>query len=1630
MQRPDPVPRPAPLRRLWTSASQRALTRLALWVVAALLMGAQLPGQTASIESVSVVSPPSVISVGDTVSILVTFSEAVDADANASFTLNSGGTATLPAAVSGVTALTFSYTVGVSDFIPANGDLDVVTADTLSVSDVTADTGADTPGAWSWPAATIAPAQMIRLGPQVVSVFCTSTAPSNATSGVAQFTVTYSEPVTPVSASDFTANASSAITSAVVGTPVMAGSQTAVVPVTFALPANHTATLGLSATGGADAAGNALVVGTPPVNQAYAFDTTVPTIAAFTLTAPSPTSGLAGHLLSYQVVFSAPVSAPTLSNLQITGVTSPVYTITPSGASLNSIYNITLAALPPGNPATVTLSIVPQAGTLLNAAGTALALGATAPSYTIDQTQPTVLAIRTTAANPSNGQGATPLTFQVTFSEPVVGVTGGLGGSFSTALTGGLGAVSAITVSPGPTTSSAVFSVTVSLPSNGATGTVSLGVNLGGITDAYGNSLAAATPSPDQSYSVIQTHPTVSAIQITSPSPSNGQGATPLTFQVSFSAPVLGVTGGLGGSFSTALTGGLGAVSAITVSPGPATSSAVFSVTVSLPTNGSTGTVSLGVNLGGVTDAYGNSLAAATPSPDQSYSVIQTQPTVTAIQITAANPTNGQGATPVTFQVSFSEPVSGVTGGLGGSFAAALGGSVGAATAITVSPGPTTSSAVFSVTVAVPTNGATGSVGLTVAVAGIKDAYGNSLAAATPSPNQSYSIIQTQPTVVSIQTTGANPSNGQGATPLTFQVIFSAPVLGVAPASFSAVTAGSLALSSGITVSPNPTTSSAVFSVTVALPNNGGAGSVGLSLAVAGIKDAYGNSLMAATPSPNQTYTVSQVHPTLTGLVAINPLTTSGVGATALQFLASFSTSVSGVAAGDFTATFGGSNFSASTVSAQGSATYVVTFPPLTANQGFTGSYVAALSTAGGITDALGNVLTASGLTATYTINQTAPVVSSITLLSANPGTAQLQFLVQFSHVVSGVAVGDFSAALSPSLAANASASVIGLTPGSGSSSQYTVTLSGLTATMPATGTLGLTITSLAGITDSLGNAAVAATPTPDQAYAITPPSIASVSLLLPNPNPAPGPVSYLVVFSTAVTGLSDMRSYLNFPFAPSPPAITGIGVPTVTVLSANSCSVQVGAIVLGGGFDSVQQPLVFNALANLGVRDALGNLATNGLPSATNAVYTITTEQPVLTLRGQPVTFQEGAVVTPIHVFDCTNFNDTGSFDFVSGSQQGTIDATIFTPSLLGVAPKTVSSDALDTLSILPTAGDQFTISNLASSPSATSATLLLAGATVGTFTYTTAQRNLHITLTGTTTTTDVQNLVNDIVFSNPGNNPSNTNRQIFLSVTDGNGKSSATYTQNVAVSLYNNTTPLVAGTAEITAMPPPRILQPGQALTQQHILTNDVDSFFVTSLYNASNVLVTPVNEATSLTLPTAKGTVTISLYGDWSYTANTGVSGEDSFTMNIMDIGPGKGQYVGGDALLAPVNVVQQIFIVPAGYVASSPSITTNPPVEAELGSSFDYLPQMSPEIDPSLVVSAFYDIVDQDNQGFVAAGDFVIDSTTGEVTASLVPTPSDGYIQFAILLEVTDTSGVTRGTYQPVVLKVVSATGGGG
>ncbi len=100
-------------------------------------------------------------------------------------------------------------------------------------------------------------------------------------------------------------------------------------------------------------------------------------------------------------------------------------------------------------------------------------------------------------------------------------------------------------------------------------------------------------------------------------------------------------------------------------------------------------------------------------------------------------------------------------------------------------------------------------------------------------------------------------------------------------------------------------------------------------------------------------------------------------------------------------------------------------------------------------------------LNASVIVDNTAPTVSSISLASANPSSAaNVSWTVTFSETVTGVAAGNFALVQGGGLSGSAITSI------TGSGTTWTVTAS----TGTGSGSLGVNLTSAAGITDRAGN--------------------------------------------------------------------------------------------------------------------------------------------------------------------------------------------------------------------------------------------------------------------------------------------------------------------------------------------------------------------------------------------------------------------------------------------------------------------------------------------------------------------------------------------------------------------------------
>ncbi|MFL5863899.1 MAG: beta strand repeat-containing protein [Solirubrobacteraceae bacterium] len=246
-------------------------------------------------------------------------------------------------------------------------------------------------------------------------------------------------------------------------------------------------------------------------------------------------------------------------------------------------------------------------------------------TFTFDTTRPMVSSVTRQVAAPNPTHAAT-LPFTVTFSEPVAGVTSSNFVVVSSGTGGSAPTVAAASAAGG--VPSATWTVLVSAAGTTGTNSGSIGLNLAsnsGVSDAAGNALSTSSFT-GAAYVYDTTAPAVSSISRAGSSPTNGG---PLTWTVTFSEPVAGVTssnfvvasGGTGGSAPTVV-----AASAVGGVP-----SATW--TVSVATAGTTGTNSgsIGLNLAsnsGVSDAAGNALSTSSFT-GAAYVYDTTAPTMT-----------------------------------------------------------------------------------------------------------------------------------------------------------------------------------------------------------------------------------------------------------------------------------------------------------------------------------------------------------------------------------------------------------------------------------------------------------------------------------------------------------------------------------------------------------------------------------------------------------------------------------------------------------------------------------------------------------------------------------------------------------------------------------------------------------------------------------------------------------------------------------------------------------------------------------------------------------------------------------------------------------------------------------------
>ncbi|MGI8907525.1 MAG: beta strand repeat-containing protein [Candidatus Sumerlaeaceae bacterium] len=854
-----------------------------------------------------------------------------------------------------------------------------------------------------------------------------------------------------------------------------------------------------------DAVGNPLVSGL--VGDAYTIDQIAPTVISVLRADPNPTSASTLH---FKVAFSEVVTTLTASNLSLvlSGVIATIGSIT----TLNQQeFDVTINSV--SGTGTLGLDVV-DGSSIFDAAFNALGgLPFTGVKYDVDQSGPQVVSIVRTDVNPTN---ATTLNWLVTFDTAVSGVTAA---NFSLAGAGVTGSIGTPTTNNDGTT----WTVQVTLVS----GTGMLGLDLSngaGITDSLANALINA-PFAGQLYNVDQTNPAISSITVTNVNPTS---ATTVNYTVTFTEAVSGVTSA---SFSLNLSGVTATIGVPTTANGVVWNVAVLVVT-------GNGTLRLDLtDPSGIVDSVGNPLDG-TPFTGEVYSIDQTAPTVNTILLTGPNPTN---ATSLGFSVTFSEAVTTLT--------ASNLTLTGAGVSGTISSIGTLDQITWSVTVSSVSGSGTLGLDLTSG-SGILDLVGNPLAG-FPVTGPLYTVDQTVPTALSLVRADTNPTS---ATTLNFILTFSEPVIGVTSASLTLSGGGVTGILSDPTTSDNITWIIAVTGVT-------GDGTLGVDLFdTTGIQDFQGNAVTAGIPG--QQYDVDQTAPAVLSITRTDVNPTS---ATVLNFTVTFTEVVSGVTSASFTLSGVGVTGVLNDATTTDGINWNVAVTSVTG----TGTLGVVLSNPAGIYDTAGNAL-ASGIPGSlYDVDQTNPLALSLTRTDVNPTSASVvNFSLVFDEPMSGITSASLSIA------------AIGTT----GTVQDPVTTDGVNWMIAVTGvsgngTLGVDLTTTAGITDKVGNplldGIVGDIYTIDQ----TQPFVTAITLVDANPTTA-SVVRFDVTFSEKVTTLSisNLATSATGTAAGTITQVDDFLSSTIFRVTVSGCTgignLWVGVVNGAGVFDHVGNPL------------------------------------------------------------------------------------------------------------------------------------------------------------------------------------------------------------------------------------------------------------------------------------------------------------------------------------------------------------------------------------------------------------------------------------------------------------------------
>jgi hypothetical protein len=492
--------------------------------------------------------------------------------------------------------------------------------------------------------------------------------------------------------------------------------------------------------------------------------------------------------------------------------------------------------------------------------------------------------------------------------------------------------VSVNSTNPNPTIGGAGVT---NLTATGTTGvfTVNASSLASGATYAY---RAYATNSVGTTYTTAATFTTTTAVASIDRVGTTPTNAASVSWTVTFTAAVGGVTSG----DVTLDNSGLAGAPAITsVTPvggsSPATQWAVAAST-------GTGSGTLGLDLTG--DGGMDHTISNLPFTGQVYGVDHVAPVVVSVnrQTPSGATTN---ATSLIYRVTFSKPVSGVdtgdftlttTGGAAGTIATV---SAGSGTTIDVTVTPVSGDG----TLRLDVNGSG---------TGIVDGVGNALAGGF-TPGQTYALDHTAPAVSAIARAGTSPTNG--AT-VSWTVTFSEPVSGVAGGNFALAPGGGLGGSPAVGA-VTPSGAAPTDTWTVSASGYSGAGTLRLDMANStGVGDPAGNAVGNVPFTTGESYMLDLVAPTVASIDRSDP---SPTAAASVAWTVTFSKPVGGLGAGDFALISGGGlagSPAVTAVTAQGAAP-TATWAVTASTGSGSGTLRLDMTSGAGVSDGVGNAV-------------------------------------------------------------------------------------------------------------------------------------------------------------------------------------------------------------------------------------------------------------------------------------------------------------------------------------------------------------------------------------------------------------------------------------------------------------------------------------------------------------------------------------------------------------------------------------------------------------------------------------------------------------------------------------------------